>query len=514
MEMRNLIVCADGTWNTPDQEDNGIPVPTNVVRLYNCLAHTDNKVNGQRKYYHPGVGTEGGIIDKLMGGGLGAGLGKNVMSAYRWLGSHYHPGDRIFLFGFSRGAYTVRSVGGMIGRCGMLNLRGLPDKQIWGRVEKAYADGYRNQENPEDWASNWEFHQGDTPDGKVPIYFIGVWDTVGALGIPDNLGLLNLLDNREDFVFHNTKLGNNVIHARHAVAIDEKRASFAPTLWQEGDNTTDVKQVWFSGVHADVGGGYAETGLSDLALKWMIDEAADSGLGFREKMVAQIETDNYRGVLHNSHKGIFSALQSRPRNIPKITETNTTGIHSSVLNRSSNPPIAQAPYRPTREIRSGDDSVTISVYADQPWNQTNIYLEKGVEYVFTAEGEWLDHNIPCDPDGRKENRFRSGEILYFIGKWLGKAETLFRRITGNKQAEFTGTRRYEEYPWFALIGVIAKSPPFPREKLSNPQYKHFYIGKEATKTLEESGYFYCFANDAWNFYSNNHGRVQLTITRN
>src|SRR2546427_8285365 len=110
--MKNLIVCCDGTWNTPDQEENGIPAPTNVVKLKNCLADTARD-NGaaipQRSYYHSGVGTEGGLLERAAGGAWGQGIDKNIQSAYQWLAREYATGDRIYLFGFSRGAYTVRS---------------------------------------------------------------------------------------------------------------------------------------------------------------------------------------------------------------------------------------------------------------------------------------------------------------------------------------------------------------------------------------------------------------------
>lgn len=507
--MRNLIVCADGTWNTPDQEDDGVPVPTNVVKIYNCLAEKDSKGNEQLKYYHPGVGTEGHWWDKVRGGSVGEGLGKNIMSGYRWLGSHYQTGDHIFLFGFSRGAYTVRSLGGMISRCGLLDLNNLADDEMWKRVEKAYKDGYREKQNRNKWANGWAFHAGDAPDQQVSIYFIGVWDTVGALGVPDDLAILNLFDDRAKYVFHDTKLSDKVINARHALALDEIRASFTPTLWMENTSKTDVKQIWFSGVHADVGGGYAETGLSDMALKWMIDEASGKGLEFQPGIVKQIKPDHH-DVLHNSYRGIFGMLRSQPRSAPKIVK-NIKGVHSSVVDRSREPPITQAPYRPTRSLRKGE-SITISIYADQPWNHTNLYLEQNVKYTFKAEGEWLDSSIKCGPAGTNDGKFQPGEIVHIAGTLWGKAETLFRNITHNEQAEFKGTRRYEDYPWFSLIGVVADGGN-PQPDGTPTEHTSFLIGAGMNKTFKKSGYLYCFANDAWNFYGNNRGSVRLTITR-
>lgn len=118
--MRNLIVCCDGTWNTPEQREGGVPVPTNVVRLYNALAETDANGNAHLRYYHPGVGTEGSLLDRAVGGGMGVGLDQNIKSAYRWVCDYFQDGDRLFLFGFSRGAYTVRSLAGLLSHCGIL----------------------------------------------------------------------------------------------------------------------------------------------------------------------------------------------------------------------------------------------------------------------------------------------------------------------------------------------------------------------------------------------------------
>src|SRR6185295_3142736 len=117
--MGNIVVCADGTWNTPDQKDGGLPAPTNVVKLANALADTDARGVAQKKYYHPGVGSDGSAFDRVLGGGVGKGLDQNIMSGYKWLATEYRPGDDIYLFGFSRGAFTVRSLAGMIGCCGL-----------------------------------------------------------------------------------------------------------------------------------------------------------------------------------------------------------------------------------------------------------------------------------------------------------------------------------------------------------------------------------------------------------
>jgi uncharacterized protein (DUF2235 family) len=178
--MKHLIVCCDGTWNTPEQEDNGIQAPTNVVKLKSSLAAgatVDGAAVEQPVYYHTGVGTEGGA--------WGQGLSRNIQSAYHWLAQHYAARDRIFLLGFSRDAYTVCSLCGMLSRCGLLDLSGVATAEGWRRVEDAYQLGYREARQQAQWAVDWAFHHRR----ETPVHFIGVWDTVGALGVPGTLTL-------------------------------------------------------------------------------------------------------------------------------------------------------------------------------------------------------------------------------------------------------------------------------------------------------------------------------------
>mgnify|MGYP003379518117 FL=1 len=283
--MRNLVVCCDGTWNTPDQKQGGLPCPTNVVKIFNACVENDNQI----KYYHPGVGTEGSKLKRMVAGGIGIGLDQNIQSAYSWLCRNYHPGDHIFLFGFSRGAYTVRSLSGFTQRCGLLK----PDihvnpNEFWKRIETAYREGYRKQKDKTVWGKGW-ITLIDEEGNPPAIHFIGVWDTVGALGVPDDLVLADMIiDDPANYHFHDTNLSPQVHHAYHAVALDEMRASFAPTLWTmkkaRPDNTT-YEQLWFVGNHSDVGGGHVECGLSDIALQWMSEKAANCGLCLDQKLL-------------------------------------------------------------------------------------------------------------------------------------------------------------------------------------------------------------------------------------
>ncbi len=513
----NLVICCDGTWNTPDEMEGGLPSPTNVVKLHNALAPADQAGAEQKRYYHPGVGTDGTWWDKLLGGGTGKGLDQNVMSAYRWLAANYRPGDAIWLYGFSRGAYTVRSLGGMISKCGLADLAPFAskDKELWQAIQTIF-DAYRNDKpSPLHATKAMPFFNtatGDSPARQTPIHFIGVWDTVGSLGIPDDMGFLNLLDNPDDHRFHDTTLSPIVENARHAVGLDEKRQSFIPTLWTSSDPKTDMKQLWFPGVHGDVGGGYSQTGLSDGALYWMMEEAAAKGLAFRQDALLQLKP-NPRGVLHDSVQGLFKALKTRPRATP-LVDVKSPLLHASAIDRHTNPPLDQGAYWP---LKSGLPA-TVDVFARDRWNYTGIFLKKGVAYQLKATGQWLDASIVSGPKGTDDGSFQIGEVAQIASSIFGSIETLTKKLLKNQQIDFWWTRREEDLPWFALIGLVANDVPPPKKTQSDKKtiqslpHEVFKIGDGLTFTPKADGYLYCFANDAWQAYDNNKGSVQLTIT--
>lgn len=503
--MKNLVICCDGTWSTADQREAGVPVPTNVARLYNAVPDATSK-GVQHKYYHPGVGTGKSWWDKAIGGGTGSGLDRNIMSAYRELCDYYTTGDNIYLFGFSRGAYTVRSLAGLIACCGLLDTAGLKDADIWARIERVFQRGYRRKSEQRDaWdALGWNFHH----DAKnaIPIRFLGAWETVGALGIPDDMAMLNLIDNVHDYTFHDTRLSPSIQTARHAVALDEMRASFQPTLWIAADKQ-DARQIWLTGMHSDVGGGYPETGLSDIALNWMIEEAALCGLVFNVPMIAQIKPDPL-AVLHDSWSGVFALLPTQPRSAP-LLQTNPA-IHPSALQRHLNPPICQSPYRLARAF-TAQTPLTIDIFALPPWNASGLWLEAGTPYHFKASGQWMDGAITCGPDGTDDGHFQAAELAQVAGSMLGQVEELFKKLTGNKAADFRFTKRHEAMPWFCLVGAIANGGAVDVKGHAQP-HESFMIGSHSSYTPRKSGYFFAYANDAWNCYGNNRGRLQLTIS--
>lgn len=521
--MKRLIICNDGTWNTPDQEDNGIPCPTNVVKLYHALADSDDPplATGkpavrQLKYYHPGVGTKG-FLDSIVGGAFGKGIDNHIRSAYHWIATHYSPGDEIYIYGFSRGAFAARSLGGFLGR-GLLDLTGLSPDETWKRVNAAYEKGYRKHDtrakDTRAWAKNWPFFHGLAP---CPVRFLGVWDTVGALGIPDDLEIINLLDDADDWRFHDTTLGTHTRTARHAMAIDEVRASFTVTRWHNADKHPDAVELWFPGVHSDVGGGYAQTDLSDGALLWMIDESESAGLRFRPDIRKQIKPDPL-GVLHNSYKGAFAKLRSRPRAMEAFVHANHADhFHHSAIARQKASPIAYPAYRPTIQLAVGK-SHEVDIFADTHWNDTGLYLGAGHHYRFSAVGEWLDSKDACDWRGTQNDDFTVGDVIRSSGSFLGKFENLVKKLGKNTSTDFLATKRVEEFPWFALVGAIAndlgKGSIVPNDGSPDPhQYIHLPDHETTPLVIEHPGYLHCFPNDVWSFYENNHGSVRLTVTR-
>lgn len=297
--MKRLILCCDGTWNRADQARDGVACPTNVFKLAYRVAKRD-EAHGvpQITYYRQGVGT-GNWLDRLTGGAMGEGLEENIHDAYRFLIANYELGDEIFLFGFSRGAFTARSLGGMIRKCG------IPKRTCLQSHLDALAL-YRSDVHPNDeQAKQFRAAHCMTGGKPIPIRFIGVWDTVGALGIPMR-GLRWLTQRRHQF--HDTELSGSVQTACHALAIDEHRSPFVPSLWQDvpKENQT-IQQVWFPGAHSDVGGGYGPGGVADVSLQWMIDQAQQAGLVFDPEVsrLAPIPEVDPRAPIHNSKCGLY-----------------------------------------------------------------------------------------------------------------------------------------------------------------------------------------------------------------
>lgn len=309
---KSIVLFCDGTWNKPEDE-HGLVHPTNVLRFLRLLKPRDNEQH-QVVYYDTGIGT-GGPWDKYMGGAFGLGISDNIMDAYRFLTNNWAEGDRIFMLGFSRGAYTVRSLAGFIHFMGLLHKESMPAFPLCYSYYKAFSKdrpGMKQAELVESLRTTIrEAHR------RPPIHFLGVWDTVGALGVAIP-GLQSL--SRNWVGFHNTQLSSTIQHAVHALAIDETRSQFQPNLWTypadpvEADEEANgpaagadqVLQVWFPGAHSDVGGGSADSDISDQALTFMIAQARRHGLQFYEA-AGDVAPDSppVKWVINDEYKGVY-----------------------------------------------------------------------------------------------------------------------------------------------------------------------------------------------------------------
>jgi uncharacterized protein (DUF2235 family) len=287
---KNIIVCTDGTWEKASDD-------TNVVKLSRMLINSSQQVVS----YDDGVGADGTLLEELAGGAFGDGILQKVKNGYSQVAQVYEKDDRIFLFGFSRGAYVARSIAGMIAVCG-LPTGGFDDDFL--------ATAFTAYRAPVQRASLLG-GLGRYNLDAAKITMVGVWDTVGALGIPAIFGGVE-----SSYQFLDTNLHPNVTSAYHAIAIGERRPQFPATLWTPPNPPVPgqtVEQVYFSGVHCDVGGGYPETELSDITLGWMLGKANDLGVLFNGPAFGQyqsIDAENALGPIHES----WSVFYGFPRN--------------------------------------------------------------------------------------------------------------------------------------------------------------------------------------------------------
>lgn len=330
--MKRLAIFLDGTWNTLNNN-------TNVWRLKSLTADTVD----QRVYYSQGVGTRRG--ESARGGVTGWGIDDEIIEAYTWLIQHFEDGDEIFIFGFSRGAYTARSLSGLICKCGVLRLGApLSIEQLYARYRIYAAPTIRSllgkplapdASIEEQWLTKYS--------RPTQIKFVGVWDTVGSLGLP----LASATGRVRKYRFLDTHLRLDNQYAFHALALDEHRQSFEPTLWTRTDRighegaaerkVDKVEQRWFVGAHANVGGGYASDPLAQRPLTWLMEKAAGLGLAFRDKVsidtsqVAPTVTDSYRTFAWGLYRFVSRPFYRPVGQAPdKGTEATTSRINETV----------------------------------------------------------------------------------------------------------------------------------------------------------------------------------------
>jgi uncharacterized protein (DUF2235 family) len=298
---KRLVVCADGTWLNSDSGNlkGSIAIPSNVTRISRCIKPISRDGIPQIVSYHYGVGGGSGALARLQGF-TGDGIAEIIRECYQFIATNWVPGDEIFIFGFSRGAYTARSVAGLINQIGILTNEGLPYfAEIFRDVKNQHNSNYlpKNPDIPfpnkpsfldPEYVERLQSRRMAILD--VPVKVVGVWDTVGALGIP-KVGWLTRLglqsSTMKELSFYDTSLGNCIENAFQALALDERRFSFQPTLWEKLEgNTTNLRQVWFPGAHSNIGGGYDDQQIATISLAWMVAQCQQY-LDFDEDYVVE-----------------------------------------------------------------------------------------------------------------------------------------------------------------------------------------------------------------------------------
>ena len=342
--MRNIILLSDGTGNGAAKKNR-----TNVWRLYSALdLHNHNQV----AFFDDGVGSQEFLLFKILGGAIGWGLKRNVLELYKFLCRSYKDGDNIYLFGFSRGSFTVRLLAAMVAHCGLCT--GYKNEEdLHKSAEKNYrAYIYRPRPERNKWSKLHLGHlyyrltggDGEPQNNVRPkIKFIGVWDTVDAYGFPfDELAILwdRLIS---PLRFPDQQLSEKVGKACHALCVDDERHTFHPLLWDEGEAEKKrveeqkvapdrIEQVWFAGVHSDVGGGYSMYQLALVSLDWMIEKVEDRpgapGLHFIQGLRQEYKDHaDWHGMQHDSRAGLAAYYRYKPRNLEHLCNDEEAGVH-------------------------------------------------------------------------------------------------------------------------------------------------------------------------------------------
>lgn len=414
---KNIIVCADGTGNK-----GGSSPDSNVYRVYKmvnkyhqgpCKDGVD--VNEQILFYDNGIGTSTNKLLRAVSAAIGLGFKNNVCDLYKFLARNYTKNDRIYFFGFSRGASTVRACNGMINKCGLVKSEGLGNSALQKMVDEAY-EAYKKHKNHPELAKEFR-NNNEQSWGAVDIQFLGVWDTVVALGFPKRTditdpisGLLNItfliLEKFFNCLFpHNFyhyKLTDNVKYACQALAIDDERTAFWPYVWQEKniegakDRTEkNVQQVWFAGMHANVGGGYERDGLAGIPLSWLMKQAEEKGLVFNSDALQRVhDTSHVHGRMYDTRLGLKMIYRYHPREIEKLCKTKNgksillgkIKIHSSVIERMFHRTANYTPtFIPARiDVVDSNSSVESNPGSSGEWVQ----LRKRIDSI-VLKRKWL-----------------------------------------------------------------------------------------------------------------------------
>lgn len=382
---KRIIVCCDGTWldSSGGLMSKKLPIPSNVTRISQAIKPTSSDGVQQVVFYQAGIGSTGNFINKIIGGATAEGLSENIRTAYSFIALNYSTGDEIYLFGFSRGAFTARSIAGLIDGVGLLTKQGLDYlaevfKDFEHREDPNYKPAYPDTpivDKPS--ALDPRYKAGLKKKGlsrlDIPIKVVGVWETVGSLGIPriEWLERLRLqTKSTKEFLFYDTSLNNNIEHAFQALALDEHRAAFSPAVWEKPrGNETNLRQVWFSGVHTNIGGGYADQGQANITLAWMMSQVS-SFIDFDQDYII----DEYEETVKHYEE---TEQKPRPWSFGKIYRS-FTGFYV-LAGRTTRTPGAYARVDPNTGRSTG-----------KPLRQTNEYVHPSVRSRIKLKGPGVE----------------------------------------------------------------------------------------------------------------------------
>lgn len=469
---KNIILCSDGTGNK-----GGKGADTNVFRLFNAVDIHDTHAE-QKTFYDDGVGTSKNKYLSGITGAVGFGFKKNVRDLYEFLARYYEPDedDKVFLFGFSRGAATIRAFAGMVQECGLLDIKNsacqkggaFDEDEFQNQIDlamKAYEKIKTDKSLAATFKAKAVKHPRNAPDGALQIEMIGVWDTVSALGFPQDWSLafdwiFKVLDKFTDTLFphnfYNYQLNQNVGHIYHALALDDERTTFHPKVWNEEDDDRpkEMEQVWFAGVHSNVGGGYPRAGKSMVALDWMMERATKHGVRFDKGVHDEVRASaNVDGRLYDSRSGAAIYYRYGPRDVTELCKhvPDPVKIHDSVVDRITRGTSRYAPRSIPYEIEivrtkfgGGSRMVKIAETAEEyarnrreiwkwiAWRKRlyRVFIESAMLLLVSAVYFWIYSPLPeCVSDQTCVRNWFTGHVAdimyYFLPKFFDGFTTYF-----------------------------------------------------------------------------------------
>lgn len=535
---RRIVILCDGTSNRPDNSPDGELVATNVWKLYRFLCDDDT----QTVWYEAGVGSDSsstavrarrtqaflattgvaqgtkifavvGMVIKLVESSFGVGISETIVNVYKTVVRLYRPGDRIYLIGFSRGAFAARCIAGVISHCGLLRAE-------YERFAPDVVQIYRTRLKPDD----------DEPlrldmaypgrgsklapqaEHVVPVEFVGVFDTVASLGFP-----LWGWWFRAGPIWRNSPFATDpakvCLNIYHALAMDERRAQFFPTLYTmpTSEVRPDVlEQVWFRGAHADVGGGYERHDVSDTPLQWMMDAMAKHGLEFRPE-VAKNLVPNSVAILHDElvREPTWNYFGSWPRwhPVPGHDEPDQTSkLHSSVLVRAAIIESQTGLPDLVKIVKREEFVVNTSL----PWFRTGMIIEKDHYYRVTYLGGLTrdGEEPPVDPGGQKAGRLNIRRFSPFKARLPAKNWMFLGAAIAHPRIWTPQEKGLKEG-----LGYLLGSPPdlLLKQIAKIGQDLADVNGSVFIKSNAPSGLLYLFVNDLWQTAGNNSGGPRLSI---